>query len=365
MKRLLACASLLWVCACAVPVWSQNKPLRTINLEQIGFQHITCEVVWQGEDEYPKRRIEFLDDTHLLVHFATPDACSGPAIPSEKHALHSAVYGLHSAVIDLSGHLIHTYDWQPGDDVIAGPDGHVLIVRPDAVRVVDLDFQTIQTIPWQEGGFPGVPHPSVQLFHILVTPSRNAFAIIDRNHASLFTGLPYKETASTTESAASVGDHGFVTWSGFNPGPAVLDVDGVQWTTPAHPALGRDLIVAGNDEVLGLDRKFNLYRIDKRGSESLIARLGSLAPGMWNSGFRFDQALPDASRVLFFSHGVRIAFTDSSGVWSYFRTAVLDLGTGKLVFQYDGHFGDDVSISPDGHLVAARHEARLTLYGVP
>jgi hypothetical protein len=53
------------------------------------------------------------------------------------------------------------------------------------------------------------------------------------------------------------------------------------------------------------------------------------------------------------------------GIWSYFRTAVLDLGTSKLIFQYDGHFGDDLSISPDGHLVAARHEERLASYNVP
>jgi hypothetical protein len=340
MKRLSVCICLLAICCWVVPAWSENKPLRTINLEQIGFQRIICEVYWLGEDDYSKRHIEFLDDTHLLVHFATPEICSGSANPSEKH-------GLHSAVVDLFGHLVHTYDWQPGEDVIAGPDGHVLIVRPDAVRVVDLDFQTIQTIPWQEEGFPGVPHPSGRLFHVLITPSRHGFAIIDRNHASLFTGLPYKETVTTTDSVvASVGDRGFVTWSGFDPGPAVLHVDGVEWIAPAHPSLQTTLVVAGNSAVLGLDRKYNLYRIDQRGGQSLIVRLGSLAPGMWNSGFHLDQALPDSNRMLVLSHGVRIAFTDSSGIWPYFRTAVLDLGTSKLIFQYDGHFSDDVSISP-------------------
>jgi hypothetical protein len=93
----------------------------------------------------------------------------------------------------------------------------------------------------------------------------------------------------------------------------LLYVDGVEWAAPARPILSA-LIVTGNSEVLGLDRKFSLYRLDQHGGESLVARLGSLAPGVWNSGFRFDQALPEASRVLFFSHGVRIAFTDSSGI---------------------------------------------------
>jgi hypothetical protein len=86
---------------------------------------------------------------------------------------------------------------------------------------------------------------------------------------------------------------------------------------------------------------------------------------MWNSGFRFDQALPDAGRALFFSHGARIAFTDASGIWFYFRTAVLDLRTNKLVFRHNGHIGDDVSLSLDGHLVAVREEDRLNLYSVP
>jgi hypothetical protein len=37
----------------------------------------------------------------------------------------------------------------------------------------------------------------------------------------------------------------------------------------------------------------------------------------------------------------------------------------KLVFQYNGHFGDDVSLSPDGRLVAVRVNANLSLYNVP
>ncbi len=186
----------------------------------------------------------------------------------------------------------------------------MLVVRPDAVLVVDIDFQTIQTIPWQEDGFPGV-----RMFHVLITPSRHGFAIVDRNHSTLFTGLPYGERASTADSVAAVGDRGFVTWSGFNPGPAVLHVYGVEWATPVRPAI-TSMIVTGNGDVLGLDRKFSLYRIDQRGGESLIMHLGSLAPGMWNTGFRVDQALPDSNRMLIFSNGVRIAFTDSSGIWS-------------------------------------------------
>ena len=162
----------------------------------------------------------------------------------------------------------------------------------------------------------------------------------------------------------AVSDYGFVTLSGFNPGPPALHVDGVDWTTPANPRL--DIFVeTGRNEILGLDRKFNLYRIDQHGNEAMIARLGSLAPGMWNSGFRFDVALPDDHRVLFFSHGSRIAFTDASEIWPYFRTAVLDLNAKKLVFHYNGHIGDDVSLSPDGHLVAVRVNVSLSLYNVP
>ena len=41
------------------------------------------------------------------------------------------------------------------------------------------------------------------------------------------------------------------------------------------------------------------------------------------------------------------------------------LRTNKLVFRFNGHIGDDVSLSPDGHLVAVREEDRLNLYSVP
>jgi hypothetical protein len=350
MRRILACNCLLLVCLSASS-WAADKGLRTINLQQIGYQHVNCEVIWKGEDGYSKRRIEFLDDKHLLIHFATSEVCNESPYQREKH--------FHSAVIDLSGSLVATYDWQPGEDVIAGPDGNVLLVRPEAVRVVDLNFQPMQTLSWQQQG-----NSNLRLYRVLLTPSRHGFAIVDRNYAALFTGPPYKETSSTNYSVAAVSDHGFLTFSGFDPGPPVLQVEGVEWPFPAHPTLGT-LVVTGDSEVLGLDHKFNLYRLDQRGGEAMIVSLSSLAPGMWNSGFRFDQSLPGANRVLFFSHGARIAFTDSSGILVYFRTAVLDLRTKKLVFHYNGHLDDDVSLSPDGHLVAVREEERLSLYGLP
>lgn len=356
MKRFFACNCLLLICLLAVSVGGTDQAPQTIKLEQIGYQHVACELSWRGEDDYPKRQVEFLDNKHLLVHFAAPEVCKPHPFQWEKY--------LHSAVIDLSGHVVNTYDWQPGDDVIPGPDGNVLVVRSDGVRVVDRNFQSLQTISWQQQGFPGVPHPESRLFRVLVTPSRHGFAIVDRNCATLFTGPPYEKTASTNDSVAAVRDNSFDTWSGFEPGPPVLHVDGVQWPTPAHPVL-RSLFVTGDDKVLGLDYKYNLYRMDQRGGEELLVSLSSLAPGMWNSGFRFDQALPEARRVLFFSHGARIAFTDASGIWLYFRTAVLDLRTNKLVFRFNGHIGDDISLSPDGHLVAVLEKDRLDLYNVP
>src|SRR5271155_4061049 len=196
MKRFLACTCLLQVCLSAVSAWAADKASQTINLKQVGYQNLACEVNWKGEDDYPKRLIEFLDDKHLLIHFATSEVCNAPPSQAEKH--------FHSTVIDLSGHLVHTYEWEPGDDVIAGPDGKVLVVRLDAVRVVDLNFQSIQTISWQQQDFPGVPHANVRLFRVLLTPSRHGFAIVERNHAVLFTGPPYKETSSTNYSAAAV-----------------------------------------------------------------------------------------------------------------------------------------------------------------
>jgi hypothetical protein len=297
------------VCLWAVSARAADTPLLTIKLEQVGYQHVPCEVIWQGEDYYPNRRIEFLDGKHLLVHFVTSDVCNDnratakPTLAAPPfHENH-----FHSAVIDLSGHLIHSYDWQLGDDVIAGPDGNVLVVRADGVRIVDQTFKTIQTTPWQQ---QGIPAP----LRVLVTPSRHGFAIDDRKHAALFVGPPYKEAATTTSSVvAGISDSGFMTWSGFNPGPPVLHVNGVEWSAPIHPSLS-GLLAIGENEVLGLDQKHTLYRFDQRGDEALVVKLGSLTPGMWNSGFRFEQTLPDAARVLFFSHGARIAFTDSSGL---------------------------------------------------
>jgi hypothetical protein len=353
MKWLLtSCIRLSLLSSLTVSAWGGDKPTHISNLDQIGYQYLSCNVIWTGEDSYPKRQIEFLDDEHLLVHYATSEACTG-------HPLQYARAGLHSAVIGISGDLLHRYDWQPSEDVIAGPDGQILVVSPDSVRVVDQSFKALQSIPWHQEG-----SPSARLFRVLITPSRHGFAIVDRNRASLYTGPPYAVTATTADFVATVTDHGFVALSGFDPGPPTLRVDGAEWPRPARPSL-QPCAALGSNEILGLDRKFNLYRMDRQGREALIAHLGSLAPGMWNSGFRFDLALPDARRMLFLSQGVRIAFTDTSGVWKYFRSAVLDLKTSQLVFHYGGHFGDDVSLSPDGHFVAVREKNLLSIFNVP
>jgi len=352
MNRLSAtCLRLSLLSSLTVSAWAAEKPLRTFNLEQIGYQRVSCEVNWQGEDSYAKRQIEFLDNEHLLVHYASSEVCKSPRFQYPEQ-------GLHSAVIDLSGGLLHTYDWRPSEDVIAGPDGHILVVAPDAVRIVDLNFHTLQTISWHEERSPS------PRFRALITPSRHGFAIVGLNRASLYIGSPYLLTATTADLVTAATDRGFITLSGFDPGPPTLHVDGVVWPRPARPSLNPCAAMESN-EVLGLDHKFNLYRIDQRGGEVLIAHLGSLAPGMWNSGFRFDLALPDARRMLFFSYGARIAFSDTSGIWKYFRSAVLDLKTNQFVFHYDGHFDDDVSLSPDGHFVAAREMDHLSIYSVP
>lgn len=329
-----------------------DTPLRTINLAEIGYQHTACGFRFRGEDSYNKRQLEFLDDKYLLFHFATPESCDSSGSTRDKP-------GFHTTVMDLFGHVIHTYDWQNGEEVIAGPDGNALVVSKTEVRVVDLNFQTFQTISWQPKG----------AFYVVVTPSRNGLAIVDLDRAALFIGTPhkgppYREMARTTSSVAAVGDHGFVTLAGGESDALVVHVDEIERVIPKLP---RVTIFAdpGKGELLALDNKFNLYRINQRGDEARVARLSWLAPGMWNSGFGSNSARPDTNRILFFSHGARIAFTDTSGVWPYFRTAVLDVKTGRSVFQWDGKIGDDVSLSPDGHIVAVREEGCLSLYSVP
>jgi len=214
-----------------------------------------------------------------------------------------------------------------------GPDGHVLVVAQMQSAWWIFDFQTIQTIPWQEDGFPGVPHPSVQFFHILVTPSRHGFAIIDRNHCvSLYGSTLQRDSEHNGIRCFCLVTGGFVTWSGFNPGPAVLHVDVSNGLLPRILNSERFDCCPATIEVLGLTRKFNLYRIDQRGSESLIARLGSLAPGVWNSGFRFDQARPGTNRVLFFSHGLTHRLYRLIGYLAVLQDAVSDWAQAKLCF---------------------------------
>ena len=69
--------------------------------------------------------------------------------------------------------------------------------------------------------------------------------------------------------------------------------------------------------------------------------------------------------MLFRSYGVRVALTEGFEFGSYLKTAVLGLTTGKLVLQRNCQFYDDVSLSPNGRLLAVGEKGRLSLYRVP
>ena len=96
----------------------------------------------------------------------------------------------------------------------------------------------------------------------------------------------------------------------------------------------------------------------------MIADLHAIAPG-WNSGFRYLLSNANSQRILFYSHGRRFPVTDAWGFGNYYKVALVELKSKKVIFQQNFPANSDVAISPDGRLIVVREQARLTLYPVP
>ncbi len=339
---------------------SAQPSKQEIDLQKIGYP-ARCDYMFQDKDAYAKRHIEFLDSDRLLVSFPLrSSACDkNNQPPAEKYR---------SVLIDKAGRLLQSADWLPGEDVQAGPDGHILMTSGREIRILDADFTVLQRVEWARGEDPQRKLMQHWAWYLMTAPSRHGF-LVGENYpqyrAAYFEGNPARQTVAVDSCwPAAVTDGGVACLEGAKE---QLDIYLGNNERKMHDPLLRKAqaaILPNPQTVLILTDKYQLYLLGPSGSKQEVADLHWLVPG-WNSGFRWDLTSGTARRILFFSHGARFPITDTSGFGYYLRIAVVDVPSRTIVFREQYPIDSDVAISPDGHLLAVRTKTSLTLNRLP
>lgn len=342
-RRLLHVGVLLLALAPGMQSQSPQPSPHEIDLEKIGYP-ARCDYLFQDKDAYEKRHVEFLDSERLLISFPLhTSACNkNNQPPAEKYR---------SVIIDTAGRLLHSLDWLPGENVQAGPDGHILMSSGWEIRILDSDFSVLQRIEWVDGEDPQRKPMKHWAWYVVTAPSRHGFVVGERYppyRAAYFEGNPARQ-AVAAESCGSeaVSDGGFAC---AEASKEQLDIHLSDSERNIHDPLLRKASAAmlpNPQTVLVLTDKLRLDLLNPPEPDEEIADLRWLAPGQ-NSGFRWDLASGTARRILFFSHGVRFPLTDTSGFGYYLRVAVVDVASKTIAFRGQYPIDSDVAISPMG-----------------
>jgi hypothetical protein len=330
---------------------------RIVDLESIGYPQDICK--WPREIQ-----IEFLDSARLLVSFPLHSSpCNEPnPMSAEKRA----------AVVAVSGTVLHTLDLQPGQLLRAGPNGHILSLTEKGLNVLDSDFSVIQMLPWPKEVESGrsAPWAWTAPGNILLTPSREGFVIegsYPNYRVTYFEGNPVKlTTANEPCPLAAVTDGGFACFEQGAKTRLVVHLANGDWSLGDSHLGNRELTAPPiPDRVLLLTSKFHFYEFQRGGGIKELADLHWLAPGLLTSGLRYEVTSSTAQRILVASWGCWFPLNDTTGIGYYERVAVLDYSSGEFIFRKQCSIGSDVTISPDGHLLAIREKNRLSLVTLP
>jgi hypothetical protein len=324
----------LWCVFLSTPVFAASPTI--IDLRPFGYPN--CDYLFQGQDAYAERHVEFLDSQHLIVKFP---------LSQESTCKTATQTSFRSVVVDLSGRARDSKQWsRPAvTNVQAGPDGKILEIAPGRVTILDASFHALQTITLSERDFPN-------LASVKVSPSRHGFAVIDYGFSAYFEGpIPVHQSITQNTDKVIVGDGSLIPFSrSIEVGSKHFEYPNAVWI-----ALPADL----NPVCFTSD--FQLVRLTAGGGQALIANVRDLAPG-WNSGLRY--LLTGSERILLDSHGVHFPLTDTSGIGYYRKVAVWDLRSQKEIFRRQFSINSDVAVSPDGDVLAVQEKWKITLYPI-
>lgn len=358
-KQLLWSSFLLAGLALGASAQQPAPESRIVDLKNIGYPEGAC--------RFPSVRLEFLDSARLLVSFPLhSSSCSGtgPFQTQERRA----------AVVDAGGKVLRTLDLQPGQFVSAGPNGRILLPTEKGLSILEDDFSAIQMLPWPKEIDTGrIPFWTWAGRNISLTPSREGFVIegpYPSYGVAYFDGNPVKLVTATGPCfpLAGVTDGGFACFEQSPKSKVVVHLMNGDWDLEDSHLGEREWAWAAlpiPDRLLLLTSKFQLYEFQRGGSLKELADLRWLAPGLWNSGSTYTITSSSAHRILLSSWGCWFPLNDTTGIGYYERVVVLDYSSGAIIFRNKYSIGSDVTISPDGHLLAIREKNRLSMVALP
>jgi hypothetical protein len=321
-----ACFVIIFTLTLALTAKEPDHDQRVIDLKAIGYPQPPCDYMFP-EDGFAKNSIEFLDSERLLVSFSTDmTRCN------ENHTYTPSTF--RSVIIDSSGKILRSFDWQHHQDIQAGPNGHILFTTGKEIRILDSDFSLLQTIP--------DPRPEVQRTGVDVDPARHGFVVNDgypTYHVVYFSGTPAQKTLEADHCNAIAVEGGFVCWESDHPSRFTAHVEP---NAPQPDLRGRNTVFTP-----GLDRN-----PDKKW----------VAPG-WPAWLGQDgRSISSTSgRIMYFCRGTRFPLTDGNGLGNFLRVIVVDTKENRTPLRKQYDVSSDVALSPDGNWFAVREGTRLTL----
>ena len=357
-QPILMSAFLALVSALATSAQQPTAAQVAVDLKEIGYPQEACK--YEG-----KTQIEFLDSTRLLVSFPFHSSpCNGQAQFSEKWR---------AAVVDASGKTLHTLDFELGQVVRAGPEGHILSLTEKELRILDSDFTAVQTLPWPKEADPAQnPHGAwAATTGIELAPSRQGFAIrgpYPKYGVAYFEGNPVKQTteADSCFPSIAVTDGGFACLEPSTSVRLVVHLMNGDWHLEDSLFQKSEWVaLPAPNKVLLLTNKFQLYRFIRPTNGEKVADLHWLAPMLGYPRTSFALTSGVAHRILVSSWGFRFPLSDASGTGKYNRIVVLDYSSGQIIFRKQYSLGTDFAISPDGHFLAVREKNLLSVINLP
>jgi hypothetical protein len=323
-----------------------------IDLNKIGYPQEAC--TWDEAAQF-----EFLDSVQLLVRYAIHSSPCGAQSQGQPQKWRAAV-------IDASGKILHTLDFDSGQKVRAGPEGHILLLSEKEFSILDSDFTAVQRLSWPKEADPAqIPHWAWSVATTIeLAPSRQGFVIrgpYPKNGVAYFNGNPVKlsSEADSCSHDSAVTDSGFACLKTGSSGQLVVQLKNDEWLIKSPLFRKWEwFTLAAPNKVLLLTNKFQLYQFTRPGNPEKVADLHWLAPILGYPRMSYALTSSAAHRILVSSWGFLFPWSDISGIGGYDRVVVLDYSSGQIIFRKQYGLGADVVISPDGHLLAV-HEKNL------
>src|SRR5712664_1118326 len=321
---ILMSAFLAFVFTLGLLAQQPSQPKSSVDLKEIGYPQEVSK--YEGKTE-----IEFLDSTRLLISFPVHSSPCDVKFSQKWRA----------AVVDVSGRTLHTLDFELGQVVRAGPEGHILFLTEKEVRILDSDFTVLHTLPWPKEADP-VQHlhaPWTAMTSIELAPSRQGFAIhgpYPKYGVAYFEGNPVKQTteADSCFPSIAVTDGGFACLEPSTSVRLVVHLMNGDWHLEDSLFQKSEWVaLPAPNKVLLLTNKFQLYRFIRPTNGEKVADLHWLAPMLGYPRTSYALTSSVAHRILVSSWGFRFPLSDAFGIGKYNRIVVLDYLSGQTIFR--------------------------------